>query len=77
MGLGNYARRVAGMAAIVTLAVVPSAHAAAPAHTYIVQLKAAPIASYTGGARGLRATSPQATGARKLNASPSPASPPS
>src|SRR4051794_1408880 len=67
MGLGTNARRAAGMAAMVTLAVVPTAHAAAPTHTYIVQLKAAPIASYTGGTRGLRATSPQATGARKLN----------
>src|SRR3954463_495392 len=67
MGLGNYARRAAWMAALVTLAVVPAAHAAAPTHTYIVQLKAAPLASYTGGARGLRATSPRATGQRKLN----------
>ena len=67
MGLGTNARRVAGMAALVTLAVVPTAHAAAPTHTYIVQLKAAPIASYTGGTRGLRATSPLATGQRKLN----------
>src|SRR3954454_12752372 len=66
MGLGTKARRAAGMAALVTLAVVPTAHAA-PTHTYIVQLKAAPLASYTGGARGLRATSPQVTGQRKLN----------
>src|SRR3954471_1900291 len=67
MGLGNYARRAAWMAALVTLAVVPMAHAATPTHTYIVQLKAAPIASYTGGARGLRATSPLVTGQRKLD----------
>src|SRR4051794_2708406 len=67
MGLGTNARRVAGMAAIVTLAVVPAAHAAAPTQTYIVQLKAAPLASYTGGTRGLRATSPRVTGQRKLN----------
>src|SRR3954452_21253742 len=67
MGLGNYARRAAWMVALVTLAVVPMAHAATPTHTYIVQLKAAPIASYAGGARGLRATSPLVTGQRKLN----------
>src|SRR4051812_25392665 len=67
MGLGTNARRAAGMAALVTLAVVPTAHAAAPTNTYIVQLKAAPIASYTGGTRGLRATSPLVTGQRKLN----------
>src|SRR3954466_12141351 len=67
MGLGNYARSAAWMAALVTLAVVPMAHAATPTQTYIVQLKAAPLASYTGGARGLRATSPLATGQRKLN----------
>src|SRR3954452_2174107 len=67
MGLGNYARRAAWMVALVTLAVVPMAHAATPTHTYIVQLKAAPIASYAGGARGLRATSPLVTGQRKLD----------
>src|SRR5690348_9625569 len=41
--------------------------AAASAKTYIVQLKAPPLASYTGGTKNLRATSPLATGTAKLN----------
>jgi subtilisin family serine protease len=41
--------------------------AAASAKTYIVQLKAAPLATYTGGTKNLRATSPLATGAARLN----------
>lgn len=35
--------------------------------TYIIQLADAPLASYRGGINGLAATSPQATGARKLS----------
>ena len=35
----------------------------ASAKTYIVQLKAPPLASYTGGTKSMRATSPLATGA--------------
>src|SRR5262245_13168992 len=35
--------------------------------TYIVRLKDAPLASYRGGLTGLSTTSPQATGASKLN----------
>ena len=48
-------------------AVSAVAPAAASANTYIVQLKAPPVASYTGGTKGLRATSPLVTGADKLN----------
>ena len=44
-----------------------AAHAAAPTKTYIVQLKAPPLAGYTGGRTGLSATSPSVTGARKIN----------
>jgi subtilisin family serine protease len=40
------------------------AASAAERHGYIVQLKAAPVSSYTGGTKGIPATSPQATGQR-------------
>jgi subtilisin family serine protease len=43
------------------------APAAAAADTYVVQLKAPALASYTGGTKGIAATSPLATGARHLN----------
>src|SRR3954470_17844655 len=43
------------------------APAVASANTYIVQLKAPPLASYTGGTKGLSATSPLKTGAAHLN----------
>ncbi|HSN76684.1 MAG TPA: S8 family serine peptidase, partial [Anaerolineae bacterium] len=52
--------------------VFQAAEAAGPA-LYIVQLQDASLASYTGGIPGLRATSPEATGAPKLDAN-SPAS---
>src|SRR3954447_18994667 len=43
-------------------AVSALAPAAASAKSYIVMLKAPPLASYTGGTKGIRATSPKATG---------------
>src|SRR3954464_2121777 len=43
------------------------AASAADTDTYIVQLKAAPLASYTGGTQGIPGTSPLVTG-RKLKA---------
>src|SRR5206468_7047194 len=55
------------MAAIAAAAVLPAAASGAATKTYIVQLKAAPLASYTGGKRGLAATSPKVTGGRKLD----------
>src|SRR3954447_13955416 len=48
-------------------AVSALAPAAASAKSYIVQLKAPPLASYTGGTKGIRATSPKVTGALKLS----------
>ena len=45
-------------------AVSALAPAAASAESYIVMLKAPPLASYTGGTKGIRATSPKATGLR-------------
>src|SRR5689334_2547 len=45
-------------------AVSALAPAAASAKSYIVMLKAPPLASYTGGTKGIRATSPKATGLR-------------
>src|SRR3954447_18600684 len=39
----------------------------ASAKTYIVQLKAPPLAAYPGGTKGLGATSPVAAGDTKLN----------
>src|SRR4051812_37739555 len=53
------------LTASAALAVAPAA--ASAADTYIVQLKAAPLASYTGGQQGIPATSPLVTG-RKLKA---------
>jgi subtilisin family serine protease len=54
-----------------TLALAGTMTALAPgvasAKTYIVQLKAPPLASYTGGTKSLRATSPLATGDTRLN----------
>src|SRR3954470_15514144 len=44
-----------------------TAYAATATKAYVVQLKAPPLASYTGGRSGLAATSPKATGATKLN----------
>src|SRR3954469_14430281 len=41
--------------------------AVASANTHIVQLKPPPLASYTGGTKGLSATSPLKTGAARLN----------
>jgi subtilisin family serine protease len=49
-------------------AVSALAPAAASAKSYIVMLKAPPLASYTGGTKGIAATSPKATGV-KLNTS--------
>src|SRR3954454_14681957 len=51
------------LTASAAFAVAPAA--ASAADTYIVQLKAAPLASYTGGTQGIPGTSPQVTG-RKL-----------
>src|SRR5437763_3035896 len=55
------------VAAIAAVGLLPAAASAAGTRTYIVQLKAAPLASYTGGKRGLSATSPKVTGRRKLD----------
>src|SRR3954447_8440691 len=57
---------VAAAVASLLVAATP-AHAAAGARSYVVELKAAPLASYTGDRRGLAATSPLSTGARRLN----------
>src|SRR3954470_3721699 len=48
------------VAASAALAAAPAA--ASAADTYIVQLKDAPLASYTGGKQGIRGTSPLVTG---------------
>jgi hypothetical protein len=64
------ALRRAGVSAVVALgaaAVVPGAADAASAKTWIVQLKAPAMASYTGGTRGIPATNPQRAGTRKLD----------
>src|SRR3954451_343430 len=53
------------LAASAALLVAPAA--ASAADTYIVQLKDAPLASYTGGKQGIPGTSPLVTG-RKLKA---------
>jgi subtilisin family serine protease len=62
-------RRLGGTSILATAMVLWAAASAAAVSpkTYIVQLHAAPLASYTGGHSGLPATSPKATGARKLN----------
>ena len=46
---------------------LPATADAASASLYIVQLKAPPLASYMGGSSGIPATSPKATGQRKLS----------
>jgi subtilisin family serine protease len=64
-GAGRRLVRPAAMA-IAAGALFPAAASAAHAKTYIVQLKAAPVASYQGGRTGLQATSPEKTGARRV-----------
>ena len=50
---------------------LPAAAAAAGTDTYIVQLKDAPLASYTGGTKGIPATSPKVTGNKvKVDSAP-------
>jgi subtilisin family serine protease len=64
------ALRRAGVSAAVAfaaVAVVPGVAEAASAKTWIVQLKAPAMASYTGGTRGIPATNPQRAGTRKLD----------
>lgn len=56
-----------GVAVVVAVTMLPAAAHAASARQYIVQLKAPPMASYTGGRSGIPATSPKATGQRKLS----------
>ncbi|HEY3019101.1 MAG TPA: S8 family serine peptidase, partial [Solirubrobacteraceae bacterium] len=50
---------------------LPAGAHTATTRTYLVELKAPPLASYTGGRAGLPATSPKATGNRKLDTSTS------
>src|SRR3954470_24753958 len=57
--------------AIAGTAIAFALPAAAQADTYIVQLKDAPLASYTGGKQGIPATSPKVTG-NKLKADSAP-----
>src|SRR5215212_4994447 len=57
--------------AIAAAAIGLALPAAAEADTYIVQLKDAPLASYTGGKQGIPATSPKVTG-NKLKADSAP-----
>lgn len=60
-------RRIALLASVplaVALGAPALAAAAAGPQTYIVQLKAPPVASYTGGTQGIPATSPKVTGQR-------------
>ena len=65
--MGSRSGLASTVAAIAVSALLPAAASAAASRTYIVQLKAAPLASYTGGKRGLSATSPKVTGRRKLD----------
>ena len=61
-------RRTPSRGALAALFVLPllcaPAASAAERHGYVVQFKAAPVASYTGGTHGIPATSPKATGQR-------------
>lgn len=59
--------RTPGLAVVVAATMLPASAQAASAPQYIVQLKAPPLASYTGGRGGIPATSPKATGQRKLS----------
>jgi subtilisin family serine protease len=54
------------LVAIFVLTTAGAADAASPS-TYVVQLKAPPLASYTGGRGGVPATSPKVTGARRVD----------
>ncbi len=60
---GRLVRSAVAVAAVALA--LPAGAQAAGAKTYIVQLKDAPLASYTGGVKGIRGTSPKVTG-RKL-----------
>ncbi|TMM00521.1 MAG: S8 family peptidase [Actinobacteria bacterium] len=64
--MGISARRASALATLAATGLLPAA-ADAATRTYVVQLKAAPLASYTGGRAGLPATSPKETGDRRLN----------
>src|SRR6059058_4954950 len=59
--MGISARRASALATLAATGLLPAA-ADAATRTYVVQLKAAPLASYTGGRAGLPATSPKETG---------------
>jgi subtilisin family serine protease len=59
--------RTPAFAVVVAATMLPTAAQAASGRQYIVQLKAPPLASYTGGRSGIPATSPKATGQRKLS----------
>jgi len=62
---GAHVGRLVRYALAASAAVLVAPAAASAADTYIVQLKAAPLASYTGGTKGIPGTSPMVTG-RKL-----------
>jgi subtilisin family serine protease len=59
--------RTPGVAVAIAATMLPAAAQAASPRQYIVQLKAPPLASYAGGRNGIPATSPKATGQRKLS----------
>jgi hypothetical protein len=64
---GAHTGRLVRCALAASAALLAAPAAASAADTYIVQLKAAPLASYTGGTQGIPGTSPLVTG-RKLKA---------